>query len=133
MFAVMLINKVQTLLEGPNYAVLTVVLPGGTPASHMMWAGSDGEHVLINTEVHRHKFKNLAVGAKATVVVFENSYSWAEVRGTVVEHVTGPAARTNIDDLAKRYTGNPYAMDIVSERVIVKIRPDYQFAFPPGS
>ena len=59
----------------------------------MMWAGCDNDHVIINTEIHRHKFRHLVVGAKATVLVFETPFKWAEVRGTVVEHVGGDAAR----------------------------------------
>lgn len=127
----MIQDDIRDLLSGQNYAVLSVVLPSGTAASHMMWAGCDDDHVLINTEIHRHKFRNMGVGAKATVLVFESPYRWAEVRGTVVEHVGGDTARAHIDELSMRYTGNPYGMQITSERVIVKIAPDYQFSFPP--
>jgi Pyridoxamine 5'-phosphate oxidase len=125
--------KTLQLLEGANYAALTFLLPSGTPSTHMMWVGTDADHVLINTEVHRFKFRNLSVGAKATVMVFEGPFSWAEVRGTVVEHVTGAAARAHIDELAQVYTGKPYANEVASERVVVKIRPDYDMAFPPSA
>jgi general stress protein 26 len=128
----MINSDIKALLSAQNYAVLTTVLPSGTAASHMMWAGCDDTHVTINTEIHRHKFRHLPIGAKATVLVFESPYKWAEVRGTVVEHVGGDAARAHIDELSMRYTGNPYGMPIQSERVIVKIAPDYQFSFPPA-
>ena len=129
----MLKDKVAALAGGPNYAVLTTPLGDGTVNSHMMWVGSDADHLLINTEIHRRKFRNMAVDAKVTVLVFENTFSWVEVRGTVVEHVRGPDARAHIDALAQKYTGADYANEVQSERVIVKIRPDVQFIFPPGS
>jgi general stress protein 26 len=125
-------DKVATLAGGPNYAVLTTPLGDGTVNSHMMWVGADADHLLINTEVHRRKFRNMPIGAKVTLLVFENNYSWAEVRGTVVEHVKGDAARASIDELALKYTGSKYAMEVQSERVIVKIKPDVQFLFPPS-
>jgi len=126
-------DKVAALAGGPNYAVLTTPLGDGTANSHMMWVGADADHLLINTEIHRRKFRNMPVGAKVTVVVFENPFAWAEVRGTVVEHVGGTEARAHIDALAQKYTGADYSMQVQSERVIVKIRPDVQFTFPPAS
>jgi uncharacterized pyridoxamine 5'-phosphate oxidase family protein len=127
-------EKVREFLTTGKYAVLTTMMPNGAPSSHMMWAGCDDEgHVLINTEVHRRKFKNMAVGTKATILAFENNFSWVEVRGTVVDHVTGPAAREHIDTLAMIYTGAPYANPVQSERVIVRIKPDYEFVFPPAA
>jgi PPOX class probable F420-dependent enzyme len=124
--------RTRELLEGPNYAALTFLLPSGTPSTHMMWVGVEGDEVLINTEVHRFKFRNMAVGSKTTVMVFENNFSWAEVRGTVVAHTTGDRARAHIDELAQVYTGAPYANEIQSERVIIRIRPDHDMPFPPG-
>jgi hypothetical protein len=126
--------KIQELLTTGKYAVLTTMMPNGAPSSHMMWAGCDDDgNVLINTEIHRRKFKNMGVGSKATILVFENNFSWAEVRGTVVGHVAGQAARDHIDALAQVYTGAPYANPIQSERVIVQIKPDYEFVFPPSA
>ena len=50
------------------------------------------------------------------------------MRGTVVETVTGDEARAHIDALAQRYMGQDYPGQIESERVIVRVRPDKQFA-----
>jgi general stress protein 26 len=125
--------KTTELLSTGKYAVLTTMMPNGAPNSHMMWAGCDEDgNVLINTEIHRRKFKNMTVGAKATVLVFENNFSWCEIRGTVIEHVHGAAARKHIDTLAQIYTGADYANTVQTERVIVKIKPDYELVFPPS-
>ncbi len=96
--------------------------------THVMWVDADDEHVLINTEVHRAKFKAVERDPRVTVMVWEkeNPYTYAEVRGRVVELVRGPEARAHIDALARKYTGADYQTPIQSERVILRIAPDVQ-------
>ena len=124
----MLHDKVRTLAEGPNFAALTTVLPDGQPQTHIMWVGCDDEHIIINTEVHRRKFKNVERDPRVTVTIWDadNPYSFVEVRGQVVDTVTGDEARGNIDALSQKYMGRNYASDIQSERVILRIAPDRQ-------
>ncbi len=54
----MIDDEVRELAKGVNYAVLTTVLPSGQLQSQVMWVDADDDHILINTEVHRQKFKN---------------------------------------------------------------------------
>ena len=124
----MLHDKVRTLAEGANFAALTTVLPHGQPQTHIMWVGCDDEHLIINTEVHRRKFKNIERDPRVTVTIWDadNPYSFVEVRGRVVDTVTGDEARGNIDALSQKYMGRNYASDIQSERVILRIAPDRQ-------
>ena len=116
----------KTLATGKNFAALTTLLPSGQPQTQIMWVDADDEHVLINTEVHRRKFKNLSADPRVTITVFngENPYQYVEARGRVVDTQTGPAARENIDELSRKYTGNDYGTTIQSERVIVRIAPE---------
>ena len=122
----MLDDKTKTLASGGNFAVLTTLMEDGTPQSHVMWVDHDDEHILINTEIHRQKYKNISRDPRATVTIIEasNAYSYAEVRGTVVDEIHGTAAREHIDALSQRYFGRPYSNAIQSARVILKIRPD---------
>ena len=78
--------------------------------------------------MHRAKFKAIEADPNVTITVWkaDNPYSYAEVRGRVVDTVRGPEARAHIDALSQRYTGADYAGQIESERVIVKIAPDRQ-------
>lgn len=121
----MLDSAVKELAQAPNYAVLSVHLPSGAIMSHVMWVDADDDHILINTEVHRAKFKAVEANSQVTVTIMPtgNPYSFAEVRGTVVETVRGTAARAHIDALAQKYTSADYAGEIESERVILKIAP----------
>lgn len=122
----MLHEKTKALASGKNFAVLTTLLADGTPQSHVMWVSADDTHLYINTELHRQKFKNVERDPRATVTIVDadNSYSFVEVRGTVVETIGGKRARDHIDELSQRYFGRPYSNKIKSERVILKIRPD---------
>ena len=62
-----------------------------------------------------------------TVTVWQRDdpYTYAEVRGQVLETVRGPEARAHIDSLSRKYRGKDYddAM-ITSERVILRIAPE---------
>ena len=63
-----------------------------------------------------------------TVIVDrDDPYHYAEVRGRVVETVTGNAARDHITHLSYRYDNRPYDdARIKTERVILKIAPERQ-------
>ncbi|MGH9124530.1 MAG: TIGR03618 family F420-dependent PPOX class oxidoreductase [Acidimicrobiales bacterium] len=124
----MIDDTVKTLATGKNYAAFTTILPGGQPMTHVMWVDADDDHVLINTEVHRQKYKNISQDPRVTVTILDaaNPYHYAEVRGRVVGTVTGPEARSHIDELSQKYVGAPYGMPITSERVILQIQPDRQ-------
>jgi len=127
---VMLDDTAKALAQGKNFAAFTTLLPGGQPQTHLMWVDADDEHVLINTEMHRQKFKNVERDPRVTVAILDasNPYHYAEVRGEVVEVVRGSTAREHIDALSKKYVGQPYANEIQSERVILKIAPRRQRA-----
>jgi len=116
--------KVVELARGKNFAALTTLLPGGHPQTQVMWIDAD-EHLLINTEVHRQKFKNVERDPRVTITIWdrEDPYRFVEVRGEVVGKVKGAAARDHIDKLSYKYRGRPYGTKIRSERVILRIAP----------
>jgi len=122
----MLDDTTRQLAQGRNFAALTTLLPDGRPMTQIMWIDADDEHIIFNTEIHRQKFTNVGHDPRVTVAIIDadNPYHYAEVRGHVVETITGPDARAHIDALSQRYNGAPYANPITSERVIVKVRPD---------
>lgn len=124
----MLDDIVTTLAQGKNFAAVTTLGPDGTPHTQPLWVDTDGEHLLLNTEVHRQKYRNIQRDPRVTVAIVnhDNPYSYAEVRGHVVDTVTGPEARAHIDQLSQKYLGQDYGGKIESERVIVKVAPDHQ-------
>ena len=126
----------RELATGPNFAAFTVRLPSGRAMTHVMWVDATEDHVLINTEVHRDKFAAVQHDPRVTVMVWlrEDPYTYAEVRGRVVETVTGPEARAHIDALSWKYRGRAYdPASIKSERVLLRIQPEQQHVRIPGS
>lgn len=121
----MLDETTRTLATGKNFGALSVRLPNGQILNHVMWVDATDEHILINTEVHRAKYKAMMANPDVTVTVWdaENPYRYAEVRGRVIGEVRGDEARAHIDSLSQRYHGTDYANPIESERVIVRIAP----------
>src|SRR5918998_5894904 len=116
---------VLELARGQNFAALTTLLSSGHPQTQVMWVDADDHHLLINTEVHRQKFRNVERDPRVTVTIWdkEDPYRFVEVRGEVVEKVKGPEAREHIDELSHKYRGRPYQTAIRSERVILRIAP----------
>ena len=116
---------IHQLASGPNYGVLATLMPDGEPQTSVVWVDSDGEHLLVNTEIHRQKFRNVRHDPRATVTIWDHDdpYTYVEVRGDVIETIGGPEARAHIDQLSRRYRGTDYQNPITSERVILKIAP----------
>jgi PPOX class probable F420-dependent enzyme len=130
----MLEDRVVELAQGDNLAAVTTLLPDGTPMTQPLWVDTDGEHVLLNTEVHRQKFRNIQRDPRVTVTIVDpaSPYLYVEVRGKVIDTVTGPEARAHIDQLANKYTGGDYTNPVQSERVILKIAPNRQYIRKPA-
>ena len=126
--------KVAELASRDNFAALTTLMPDGHPQTQVMWVDADGCHLLINTEVHRQKFKNVERDPRVTITIWdkEDPYSFVEVRGEVVEKAKGPEAREHIDELSHKYHGRSYGTQIRSERVVLRIAPLRQVVRVPS-
>lgn len=118
--------RIRSYAEAANFAAFTTLRPDGQPVTQPMWVDADDHYVLINTEKHRRKFRNVQHDPRVTVTIWErkNPYSYVEVRGRVVGIVEGPEARQHIDKLSQKYNGRDYpAGNIKSERVVLQIEP----------
>jgi PPOX class probable F420-dependent enzyme len=119
--------EVRELATGRNFATLTTLFEDGRPQTQVMWVDADGDHLLINTEVHRAKFRNVERDPRVAVTIWQldDPYTFVEVRGRVTEVVRGQEARDHIDACSLRYMGTPYdGSQIASERAILRIAPD---------
>lgn len=117
----------RDLLDRPIVVSLATVLSDGKPQVQPVWCSFDGEHVLVNTEKGRQKYRNMSRRRAATILAIdpEDDNRWLEIRGTVVDE-TERGANEHIDELARSYLGldaYPYHLD-GDIRVIFRIRPD---------
>jgi len=119
------------MASGPNYAALTTLFNDGVPQTHVMWVDTDGKNILINTEIHRFKYKNVLKDPRVTVMIWkhDNPFKFVEVRGVVVGEITGQDARDNIDRLSEKYWDKPYPFPVETERIVLIIKPNKEVMF----
>ena len=65
-------SKTIQMASGPNYAALTTLFQNGVPQTHVMCVDTDGENILINTEIHRFKYKNVLIDSRVTVMIWKH-------------------------------------------------------------
>jgi PPOX class probable F420-dependent enzyme len=118
--------EVRAFAQGDNFAALTTLFEDGAPQTQVMWVDADDDHILINTEVHRAKFKNTERDPRVSVLIWakDDPYRYVEVRGRVTDVVRGQEARDHIDACSRRYFGKDYPAEIQSERAVLRITPD---------
>ena len=124
----MIEEPARSLAMDANFAAFTTLQRNGDPMTHVMWVDCDGEHLMINTETHRAKYRNVLRDPRVVVTVWDRNdpYTYGEVRGRVVETIGGEAARQHIDKLSMQYRGHPYPPTTVGERVILMVAPERQ-------
>lgn len=122
-------EQYHDLFETATFAHVTTMLPGGRPHTTPVWVDYDDDRLLVNTERHRRKAKNVDRDPTVSVSMTdpEDPYRFLSVTGEVDE-VTTEGAREHIDELAMRYMGaEEYPQPIQSERIILRIRADDVF------
>jgi PPOX class probable F420-dependent enzyme len=123
-----LTDEVQTFLNEPHIASFVTLMRNGSPQVTPVWVDHDGANVLINTAEGRQKALNLRRDPRVAVCVIDdaNTQRYVQVRGRVVEMVTGDAAWQHIDKLSLKYNGNPnYPRRPGEERILLKIEPEH--------
>jgi PPOX class probable F420-dependent enzyme len=122
-------DEVLALAKGPNLASFTTVLPNGNPVASLMWVDAEPDRLLVNTERHRLKFRNVSQNPNVHLLIIdgEDQGHYASVQGQVDDVVFGDEARAHIETLARKYLGTAFdPARIVSERVLLRIRPVHQ-------
>src|SRR5687767_7188452 len=78
-------EEIKRFAQGPNFAAMTTLDEEGNPATQIMWVDADDEFLLINTEIHRAKFRNVSRDPRVAISIWNahDPYEYVEVRGTV--------------------------------------------------
>jgi PPOX class probable F420-dependent enzyme len=106
-----------------RYPVLAVNTADGPPSQSVMWFELDPDEpdtILMNTMVRRLKYRQLQADPRVSLL-FEDGLKWVAMRGTVELDPTFEPALAHIQQLARRYAGDPerYAGQ---ERVIIRMK-----------
>jgi PPOX class probable F420-dependent enzyme len=84
-------------------------MPGGSPQSVPVWAGREGDRIVICTGENSLKAKNTRRDPRValSMVDFDDPYAEAQMRGRVVERRPDPELKI-IDPISRKYTGKPF-------------------------
>ncbi|MDX6744236.1 PPOX class F420-dependent oxidoreductase [Actinocorallia sp. A-T 12471] len=122
----MLDPDVRELAMAKTLAILTTLMPDGSPQSSAVWPHADGEHLLVTTGTARRKYRNVAADPRVALLMLDgdNPRRYIEVRGRVVALETGEAALAVARAAFTKWTGSPAVRPTDGERVLLRIIPD---------
>src|SRR3954463_13305548 len=100
---------VRELLEAPNYAHLATLRADGSPRSHVVWVGLEGERVLVCTSDTSWKAKDMRRDPRVSLSVVDalNPYRMAALQGRAVEERPDEGCRF-MDPISIKYTGERF-------------------------
>ena len=125
-------EAVRALLDGPNYAHVATVLPDGAPHSVPVWIGLEGRQIAFLTGPGSRKARNLDLDPRVAISItdHDNPFTAAVIRGRVAERIDGDRAWAIIDEISRKYTGQPYPLR--TGRIVFLIDPEHAQALSFG-
>jgi PPOX class probable F420-dependent enzyme len=123
--AISLSDDVKKLIDRPNFAHLSTLMPDGSPQSAPVWVGRAGDRVLIGTGEGSLKAKNTRRDPRVALSVtdMDDPYSEAQLRGRVVERRPDGELK-GMDAISRKYTGQPFPWRNPDGRVVLVIEMD---------
>ena len=118
-------EQARELFNAPNHVTIATLDPGGRPQASLVWAKAEDDEVVFSTIKGRRKYANLTRDPRISALVYDaaDPYIYAEVRGTATI-IDDPDAEL-INELALKYTGQPFGERPGEQRVIVRISADH--------
>jgi PPOX class probable F420-dependent enzyme len=116
----------QAALFGPpNLAYLATINEDGSPHLAPLWADTRDGMILLNTSDGRVKVENARRDPRVAVAIHdkEEPHPPVSILGTVVE-ITVEGAEAHMQELTRRYTGEPWQTVEGQARLLLVIRPD---------
>ncbi|WP_326798688.1 PPOX class F420-dependent oxidoreductase [Streptomyces sp. NBC_01808] len=97
------------MLRRPNPCVIATLRADGAPVSTATWYLWEDGRVLVNMDEGRRRLQHLRADPRVTLTVLaeEGWYSHVSLIGRVAELLPDDGL-TDIDRLARHYTGSPY-------------------------
>lgn len=121
----------REVLDGPHIAAIATTNADGRPQSSVIFVKGDGDSVVFSTIKGRLKTRNMARDPRVSLLVIDKGKGrYVEIRGTV--EITDDPEKRLLYEMYERYMGGispPPEPD--AERLIVRIRPQKVYQFPP--
>jgi PPOX class probable F420-dependent enzyme len=114
--------EARALLQGAEPAVLSTLDADGRPRSWVMWAGLDGDEIVMTTRPHRGQARDVLRDPRAVVLVYDRRVPtrYVEVRGEArIDSGDGDEIAARI---VRQYLGAD-APPREGPRVVLRLRP----------
>jgi PPOX class probable F420-dependent enzyme len=123
----------REVLDGPHFAVLATSNADGRPQSSVIFVKRDGDTVMFSTIKGRLKTRNMARDPRVSLLLVDKEKGrYVEIRGSV--EITDDPKKRLLYEMYDRYMGGaPPPPEPDAERLIVRIRPDKLYQFPPAA
>ncbi len=115
-------DDVKALIDRPNFVHLATIMADGSPHSVPVWAGREGDCILICTGESSLKARNTRRDPRVALSLtdLEDPYSEAQLRGRVVER-RPDADLKYMDAISHKYTGKPFPFRSPEGRVALVV------------
>jgi len=122
----MLDPHIRELLDGTPIAHLATILPDGSPHSVPLWIGTRSDHVAIMTGPGSLKARNLRRDPRVAISLTPPDAPFPPIvlRGRVLTWLEGDEGWAAVDEIATKYTGQPYGRD--QKRIVALIEVNHQ-------
>ncbi|MEV0754293.1 PPOX class F420-dependent oxidoreductase [Streptosporangium sp. NPDC050280] len=102
-------DEAVAMLKKPNPAVITTLRPDGWPVSTATWYLWDDGRILVNMDEGRRRLDHMRGDPRVSLTVLDENgwYTHVSISGNVAE-IYDDKDLTDIDRLARQYTGQPY-------------------------
>jgi PPOX class probable F420-dependent enzyme len=130
-------DDVRAFLDEPNLGSFVTLMKNGSPQVTPLWVDHDGANVIVNTAEGRQKALNLRRNPRVALLVIDrdNGQRYVQIRGRVLDIIEGEDAYQHINQLGKKYSGDPnreYPRREGEHRIKIVIRPDH-VTYRPGT
>jgi len=118
--------RAREWLQQPSFAFLATVMEDGSPHVSPVWVHSDGDRVLVNTAEGRVKAANIHRDDRVALSLSPvgQPYKHLDIRGRVVELISGEEAARHISELHRKYRGDgDFPLKPGEQRLKVVIEP----------
>ena len=109
--AVALPAQIREYLSAPRFAAISTISEDGFPHQAIVWYLLEGDDLIINSRVERHWPANLQRDGRISLVVqdWQRPNHHVALKGRAEFLRDGDAAIADIQEMARRYRGNPQA------------------------
>ena len=117
----------KRIIDKKNFVHIATLMKDGSPQVSPMWVYRHGDNIMISTGVDRQKTRNIKRDPRVALSIsdIDSPFPPLQIRGRVVEIITGEAAVDGFVEVSKKYTGaEPANRPPATERVVYRIEAD---------